>query len=105
MVSTPANVFPDFFARLWKLCQRGQWQVVDRLDAELVPMVVRLLDLLPTGAASIKGLLSARGICAPYTMPPWPEAGEGDLKIMRQTLERVDAAIAACGMESTSGKN
>jgi dihydrodipicolinate synthase/N-acetylneuraminate lyase len=104
VVSTPANIFPDFFASLWKLCQHQQWEEAEKLDSQLVPLVVKLLDLLPTGAASIKGLLSVRGVCGPYTMPPWPEAGKSELNAMRQTLQGVDASIAAYAMKSITRK-
>jgi len=103
VVSTPANLFPELFASIWRLCELGRWSEVERLDTEVVPSVVKLLDLLPTGAASIKGLLSLRGIFGPYTASPWPEAGDTDLESMREALARVDSMVAACAIQMTGG--
>jgi 4-hydroxy-tetrahydrodipicolinate synthase len=103
VVSTPANLFPDLFAVLWRLCREQQWDRVEQLDRDLVPRIVKLLDLMPTGAASIKGLLKLRGTCQKYTVPPWPEAGEEDLKVMREALAKVDSEIAAYALAQTGG--
>jgi len=94
VVSTPANLFPGVFADLWRLCQAGQWDLVEQMDRELVSPIVKLLDLMPTGAASIKGLLELRGICGRQTIRPWPEAGEAELSIIRAALAGADAALA-----------
>lgn len=95
VVSTPSNLFPELFVTLWRLCEAGQWARIEQLDQTLLPTIVRLLDLMPTGAASIKGLLHLRGICSRYTMRPWPEASESDLQTMREALVQAEAALTA----------
>ena len=65
------------------------------MDRDLVPRIMNLLDLMPTGAASIKGLLKLRGTCEQHTVPPWPEANQDELRVMKKALARVDSEIAA----------
>lgn len=105
VVSTPSNLFPEIFVDLWRRCQAQQWEQVAQMDRELLPVIIGLLDLMPTGAASIKGLLELRGICSRHTMRPWPEAGEAELRVMGEALAKVDAAIAAFAPRPPSAAN
>ncbi len=105
VVSTPSNLFPEIFVDLWRRCQAQQWEQVAQMDRELLPVIIGLLDLLPTGAASIKGLLELRGICRRHTIRPWPEAGEAELRVMGEALAKVEAAIAAFAHRPPSAAN
>ena len=97
VVSTPANLFPAIFVDQWRRHREQRLDEAASIDRDLMPLIVDLLGLLPTGAASIKGLLEVRGVCRRHVMPPWPEASEVDLRVMREALVKVDAAIAASG--------
>ncbi|HTX54482.1 MAG TPA: dihydrodipicolinate synthase family protein [Candidatus Baltobacteraceae bacterium] len=94
IVCTPANVFPEPFSALIRFHQTGRADIVRRMDQELVPKLTKLLDLLPTGAASIKGLLEADGVCGRHTVRPWPELASSDLPKCRLMLAEMRAAIA-----------
>ena len=94
LVCTPANVFPEPFVALIRHHRAGRLDLVRRMDAELIPKLTTLLQLLPTGAASIKAFLEADGVCGRHTVRPWPELGDADLSACRRLLEEMRAAIA-----------
>lgn len=93
VVSTPANMFPEVYASLWRLAKAQQWEEVAKLDERLLGILAGLLDLMPTGASAIKGLLEIRGVCRRHTVRPWPEAGDADLISMRVALAKAESAI------------
>ena len=94
IVCTPANVFPEPFSALIRYHRAGRHDLVRRMDEELVPKLTKLLNLMPTGAAAIKGLLEADGVCGRHTVRPWPEMAASDLPQCRHLLAEMRAAIA-----------
>jgi len=93
VVSTPANIFPEPFVDLYRSFCAGRMDEVDRIDRELIPLIGRLLAVLPTGAGSIKAALELQGICARHTVRPWPEANESVLAGLRKLLDETTRAI------------
>jgi len=91
LVSTPSNVCPELFVKLWNACQAGQKDEAARLG-EIVKTLCAILSL-PTGAAGIKCALEVRGLCRRHTLSPWPEAGCEEEEKIRQILNRVDAEM------------
>jgi 4-hydroxy-tetrahydrodipicolinate synthase len=76
VVSTPSNVLAAPFVDLWRWHRAGRKDRVARLNAEVFPKLTGLLNLAPTGAAAIKGLLEIEGVCARHTIPPWPRMSD-----------------------------
>ncbi len=72
VVSTPSNVLAAPLVDLWRWHRAGRRDLVARLDAEVFPKLTGLLNLAPTGAAAIKGLLEIEHVCARHTVAPWP---------------------------------
>lgn len=95
VVSTPANVLPDVFATAWRMHRAGRAEELARLDREVMPLVNRSLELMPTGAAALKGLLAADGICGAATVAPWPQMDETAIASGREVLQAARAAFAA----------
>lgn len=93
VVSTPANLFPGPFVDLYRSFCEGRMDVVDRIDRELIPLLGKLLTVLPTGAGSIKAALELQGVCARHTVSPWPEASESDMLDMKKLLDETTRAI------------
>ncbi|RKX33387.1 MAG: hypothetical protein DRP71_10485 [Verrucomicrobia bacterium] len=93
VVSTPANIFPEPFADLYRSFCEGRMDVVDRIDRELIPLLGKLLTVLPTGAGSIKAALELQGVCTRHTVSPWPEASESDLEGLKKLLDETTQAI------------
>jgi len=93
LVSTPSNVYPQLFVRLWNACQAQQKNEVNRLS-EIVNLLCGILTL-PGGPAGIKCALEVRGICRRHTLSPWPEAGREEEAKIRQILGRIDTDLAA----------
>jgi len=91
LVSTPSNVCPQLFVKLWNACQAGQKDETARL-AEIVKTLCGILSL-PTGAAGIKCALELRGVCRRYTLSPWPESAREEEENIRQILDRVEAEM------------
>ncbi len=91
LVSTPSNVCPELFVRLWNACQAGQKDEAARLG-EIVKTLCGILSL-PTGAAGIKCALELRGIARRHTLSPWPESAREEEEKIHQLLERVDAEM------------
>lgn len=91
LVSTPSNVCPQLFARLWNACQGQQEHEVARLS-EIVRTLCGILTL-PTGPSGIKCALELRGVCRRYTLSPWPQAGREEEEKIRQILDRVEVDL------------
>jgi 4-hydroxy-tetrahydrodipicolinate synthase len=89
VVSTPANIMPEVFVEIMRLHAANEPAELERLEREVLPDVVSLLGLMPTGAAALKGLLALDGYCQPTTMAPWPEMSPA-----RQVEARERLAIA-----------
>lgn len=88
LVSTPSNVCPQLFVKLWDACQARQTEEAARLR-EIVKTLCGILTL-PTGSAGIKCALELRGVCGCYTLSPWPQASRDEQEKVRQILDRVD---------------
>lgn len=95
VVSTPANVLPEVFATAWRLHCAGRAEELARLDREVMPLVNRSLELMPTGAAALKGLLAADGLCGAATVAPWPQMDETAIASGREVLQAARTAFAA----------
>lgn len=100
VVSTPSNVFPEPLVALDAACLAGDRATIARLDATVVPALVRLIEVLPTGAASIKAALEVQGLAARYTVPPWPEATDAEMNLARAALEDVVRVMGAAAIRS-----
>jgi dihydrodipicolinate synthase/N-acetylneuraminate lyase len=87
LVSTPSNVCPDLFVKLWNACQAQQKDEIVRLG-EIIKTLCGILAL-PTGSAGIKCALEIRGVCRRHTLSPWPEASHEEEGKIRQILDRV----------------
>jgi 4-hydroxy-tetrahydrodipicolinate synthase len=92
VVSTPSNVFPEPFVALDAACVAGDSAAIERIDTTMVPALARLIEVLPTGAASIKAALEVQGLASRFTVPPWPEANDSDMNLVRAALEDVHRA-------------
>jgi dihydrodipicolinate synthase/N-acetylneuraminate lyase len=101
VVTTLANVFPRLFVSLWRRHLEGNVAAVDRIDTRVMPKLVELLGVLPSGAASIKGALEVLGVCRRFTVRPWPQAGDPELAKIRGLLNEVETRLAEC--DSTVG--
>lgn len=95
VVSTPANVLPEVFVTVWRLHQAGRIAELERLDREVMPAVNRTLELMPTGAAALKGLLAGEKFCHPTTIAPWPQMDAVAIERGRETLAAARAAFHA----------
>lgn len=95
VVSTPANVLPAPFVDLWRWHRAGRQDLVARLAADVLPVVTALLDLAPTGAAALKGLLEIDGLCRRHTVAPWPEMAEAQRPAWAGALARAREAHRA----------
>lgn len=93
VVSTPANVLPEVFVTAWNLHRAGRTADLERLDREVMPLVNRTLDLMPTGAAALKGILACEGRCHPTTVAPWPEMDAAAVERSREVLTLARAAF------------
>jgi len=94
VVTTPANLFPEVFVDLLRYHREGRADLAQALDREVIPHVTALLDLMPTGAAALKGLLAIEGICGPGTVTPWPMMDAAAQEAARPKLEAARAAIS-----------
>lgn len=86
VVSTPSNLLPEPFVDLWRWHRTGRADLVRRLEAEVLPAVTGLLNLAPTGAAALKGLLEIEGVCRRHTVAPWPCLADADVAAWSRTL-------------------
>jgi dihydrodipicolinate synthase/N-acetylneuraminate lyase len=92
LVSTPSNVYPRLFVKLWNACQAQQKEEAARLS-EVIRTLCGILTL-PTGPAGIKCALELRGVCRRHTLSPWPQAGREEEGKIRQILDRVEVELA-----------
>jgi 4-hydroxy-tetrahydrodipicolinate synthase len=95
VVSTPANLFPEPFVDRLRAHRTGRTDLAQVLDTEVMPLVTALLDLMPTGAAALKGLLALEGVCGPTTVAPWPEMNRATMEAARSKVEAARSAITA----------
>jgi len=95
VVSTPANLFPEPFVDLLRFHREGRTDLAQALDREVMPQVIALLDLMPTGASALKGLLALEGVCCSSTVAPWPAMDAAAQDAARPKLEAARAAITA----------
>ena len=95
VVSTPANVLPEVFVTAWQLHRAGRTAELERLDREVMPAINHTLELMPTGAAALKGLLAGEGLCHPTTIAPWPQMDALGIERGRETLAAARAAFHA----------
>ena len=91
LVSTPSNVCPQLFVKLWNACQAQRKDEAARLS-EIIKTLCGILTL-PSGSAGIKCALELRGVCRRHTLSPWPEAGREEKEKIRQILDRVEAEM------------
>jgi len=91
LVSTPSNVCPQLFVRLWNACQARQKKEIARLS-EIIKTLCGILTL-PTGTGGIKCALELRGVCRRHTLSPWPDAGREEEEKIRQILDRTEAEL------------
>lgn len=86
LVCTPSNVWPEPFVVLYQAYRENNLELVHHLANGVVPPLLKILGVLPNGAAGIKAALEIQGVAGRHTCPPWPQASEADVAVIRGLL-------------------
>lgn len=104
VVSTPSNVHPEAFVALWGAACAGDVRRLAELDRTVIPALANLIELLPTGAASIKAALEVKGLATRHTVPPWPQASDAEIEVVRRALNEIENTLGRLATDATAAE-